>query len=365
MTPGRSTRRDRSTRGWSPRPPRDQRATATLPLLVLALVACAPARVGDPLVLPLPAEASVPAVDSTQVALPLDVPSTAAGALRIGPGDQLDITVLDAPELTRAVRVDGAGRVSLPLVGEIAAGGLTPREFELRLADTLGARFIRNPQVTVQIAEMQSRGVSVVGAVARPGVFQVREARPLLELLALAGGLAPTAGDRVIVVRAAATGVDGRADGTATDVGTAAPTAVTVGVRALLESGSAEANVLVHPGDQVKVVPAGLAYVVGEVRRPGAFPLGRGAALTVLRAIAMAEGLAPNAARGRAMVIRTDRSGARVQLPVDVGGVLAGRTPDVVLQPEDVVFVPSSRTRAVTLGVVDALVRTVTLRGVF
>jgi polysaccharide export outer membrane protein len=85
----------------------------------------------------------------------------------------------------------------------------------------------------------------------------------------------------------------------------------------------------------------------------------------VLRAIAMAEGLSGNAARGRTVVIRTDAAGARVQLPVNVGDVLAGRATDVPLQPEDVVFVPSSRMRAVTLGVVDALVRTVTLRGVF
>jgi polysaccharide export outer membrane protein len=147
--------------------------------------------------------------------------------------------------------------------------------------------------------------------------------------------------------------------------GALASRSFTISLQALLQSGDPSQNVAVLPGDLVKVTQAGLVYVVGEVRRPGAFPLARNNGMTVLQAIALGEGLAPNAARKRTIVIRTDAAGQRVQLPVDLGDVLAGRAADVALQPQDVVFVPGSTAKSVALGVVDALVRMVTLRGVF
>lgn len=319
---------------------------------------------------PVWAESREALVDSTQfITTSAGTASTAYGdeTLRVGPNDLLEVTVFEAPELDRSVRVDNTGRISLPLLGDVIAGGLTPRELEGRLETILRERFIRDPHVSVQVSEMQSHAVSVVGAVARPGVFQIREARPLLELIALAGGLAPNAGESVIIVRGRPSAPNGATAvvGVQADASEAAPMTLTVDLQALLESGGAHDQVTVHPGDQVKVIPAGLIYVVGEVRKPGAFPLARGPDLTVLRAIAVAEGFGPNAAKGRAMIIRTSASGERIEVPVDLGDVLAGRAADVELQPQDVVFVPSSRTRAVTLGAVDALVRMVTLRGVF
>lgn len=344
-------------------------ALAACSALVLA---CAPATGGVPMPLPDPvlAAQAAAAVDSQPPAAPLGAMiGDPALALRLGPNDLIEITVFEAPELNRSVRVDGAGRISLPLLGVVPAAGRTPRELEEQLEGSLRERYIRDPHVSVQVTEMQSHAVSVVGAVNKPGVFQLGEPRPLLELIAMAGGLAPDAGESVVVVRAAAP--EGAAphegDGRLTDGedATLAARSFTISLRSLLQSGDPSQNVAILPGDLVKVAQAGLVYVVGEVRRPGAFPLARRNGMTVLQAIALGEGLAPNAARKRTIVIRTDDSGQRVQLPVDLGDVLAGKAADVALQPQDVVFVPGSTAKTVTLGVVDALIRMVTLRGVF
>jgi polysaccharide export outer membrane protein len=192
-------------------------------------------------------------------------------------------------------------------------------------------------------------------------VFPVWGARSLLEVIALAGGLSEEAGDGVLVVRSPT--LTARTSEGSEDQQT--PTAVEIDLKALLESGELSHNISVFPGDVVKVKPAGLIYVVGEVNQPGAFPLERGSGLTVVQAIAMGEGLRPMAARGRTMIIRTTSAGDRTEIPVDVGAVLAGRAVDPPLEPKDIVFVPSSTSRAVALGVVDALVRMVTLRGMF
>jgi polysaccharide biosynthesis/export protein len=332
---------------------------------------CAPAGrsipAGPPEPLPVAAPAAV--VDAPHAAAVTSDGPQRAGTLRLGPNDLLEITVFEAPELNRTVRVSGSGQISLPLLGELSASGRTPRELEVALEATLRQRYIRDPHVSVEVSEMQSHAVSVVGAVTKPGVFQIRESRPLLELIALAGGLAPNAGESVIVARAPAAGAgDASAMEPGGGGGGGAPgtsVSVTIGLRALLESGDPRHNVLIHPGDMVKVTQAGLVYVVGEVRKPGAFPLTRGPGLTVLQAIALGEGLGPKAAKGRTMIIRTGLAGERVELPVNLGDVLAGRTVDVALQAQDVVFVPSSAVKAVTMGVVDALVRMVTLKGVF
>ena len=350
------------------------RRGAVFSVLLFALACGAPR--SEPVVMPATQwqdafAAYATAVDSTVTSSVVSGGAPVDASLRIGPNDVLGVRILEAPELDREVRVDGTGHVSLPLLGEVVAAGLTPRELELSLEASLRERFIRDPHVSVQINEMQSAAVAVVGAVARPGVFQIREARPLLEMIALAGGLAPDAGENVIIVRGrpalpppgSLNGSNG-ANGSNGEAGLPARVSVTVNLRALLESQGAHDQVSVMPGDQVKVTPAGVIYVVGEVNNPGAFPAADGPSLTILRAIAVAEGFAPNAARGSARIIRTDSMGVRSEMEVDLRDVLAGKAADVELQPQDVVFVPSSRTRTVTLGVVDALVRMVTFRGI-
>src|SRR5688500_9846515 len=159
---------------------------------------CAPAGRSIPAGLPepLPVVAPAAAVDAAPRAASATSDATPrAGSLRLGPNDLLEITVFEAPELNRSVRVSGSGQISLPLLGEVSASGLTPRELEVALEATLRQRYIRDPHVSVEVSEMQSHAVSVVGAVTKPGVFQIRESRSLLELIARAGGLAPHGGE--------------------------------------------------------------------------------------------------------------------------------------------------------------------------
>ncbi|PYT38621.1 MAG: hypothetical protein DMG47_22795 [Acidobacteria bacterium] len=125
---------------------------------------------------------------------------------RIGPEDVLNINVFEAQELNREVRVSAGGEISLPLLGSVRAAGLTPRELEFVLQELLHRTYMKDPHVSVFVREMQSHPVSVMGAVRRPGVFQIRGSKTLLEVLSLAEGLADDAGETVIILRGAAVG---------------------------------------------------------------------------------------------------------------------------------------------------------------
>ena len=289
------------------------------------------------------------------------VSQTATRDYRIGADDLLDITVFEADELSRAVRVSGNGEISMPLLGVIPVAGLTPREVEGVLVERLAADYMVDPHVAVTVTEMQSHPVSVVGAVNKPGVVQIRGSRTLLEVLALAEGLAEDAGEQVIVMRGdVSAGFEPRmAEESLADASTV------ISLTDLLESADVRHNVPIYPGDIVKVQQAGIVYVVGEVTRPGSFAIRANEQLTVLRAVALGEGLLPTASKGSAVILRTDATGVQTEIPVDLGDVLAGRAPDLALQSEDVLWVPNSTSRSVARGLANAFMRMITLRAVF
>ena len=299
-------------------------------------------------------------------------PSTralSAQEYRIGPEDVLNINVFEAQELNREVRVSAGGEISLPLLGSVRAAGLTPRELEFVLQELLHRTYMKDPHVSVFVREMQSHPVSVMGAVRRPGVFQIRGSKTLLEVLSLAEGLADDAGETVIILRGAALSAEpdpptdtnhsavpdppspgpqspaeaNAASSLVNDNRSASEGAVHVNLKDLLESADSRSNPLVHPGDIVKVTRAGVVYVIGEVRKPGGFVLKSNEKISVLQALALSEGLTPTASKGNARIIRTDQqSGERKETPINLGKILAGKAPDPVLGPKDIVFVPNS-----------------------
>ena len=356
-------------------------------LLVLAASPAAPAQTPAATVATLPAEQSgtnwTTAEDVNrrlQELLPL---ATTPGAgytnssqdYRIGANDLLAITVFGVQELSQPVRVSAGGEITLPLIGVVAAGNLTPRELELILQELLRRNFIKDPHVSVQVTEMESHAVSVMGAVNKPGVVQIRGSRSLLEVLAMAGGLAPDAGSTVQVVRRPipnpkqpqtvmqvadiSRSVPRSNDGTTVAMEV---DFLEIDLKNLLGSVDARHDVLIHPGDTVKVRPAGLVYIVGEVRKPGGFPLKSNERLTVLQALALGEGLTPAAAKGDALIIRTGQDGQRTKIPVDLGRVLKAKAADISLQEQDIVFVPGSTSKAFARGSADALFRMLTFR---
>jgi polysaccharide biosynthesis/export protein len=332
--------------------------SATLALLVASFL-CGSATVAPAATQDSTPHAAAPIVSSAGEAGTAEDETLSDPRYRIGTDDLLTVAVLQAPELNVTARVNERGEISLPLLGAVKAAGLTTREFELALEGRLRERYIREPDVTVQVSELQSKGISIMGAVRRPGVFQVRGSRSLLEVLSLAGGLADDAGDAVIVLRGG--GPDAGAVHRAGEVRGGA--AIEVPLTSLLQAAEG-ANVAVHPGDVVNVQAAAIVYVVGAIRRPGAFAMRGNDRLTVLRALAMGEGVLPTAAGGDAVVLRTLDTGERVELAVDLGDVLKGRAPDMPLEPQDVLFVPTSGSKAVARATIDALTRLVTFRGV-
>ena len=285
-------------------------------------------------------------------AVPGSMPVTAPGnalEYRIGREDLIEITVFEASELNRTLRVSANGEITLPLVGTVRAEGLAPRTLESVLEELLRRTYLKDPHVGVFVREMQSHPVSVFGAVRKPGVYQLRGEKTVIEVLALAEGLADDAGDTVLVERGA--GPDSAPLGET----------VQVSLKSLLTSADSGANVRVRPGDIVKVTRAGIVYVVGEVRKPGGFLLRTNENISVLQALALAEGLTRTSAKNQARIIRTNpETGARMELPIRLGDILTGRAQDALLLPRDIVFVPNSAAKSALLRGLEAGLSTVT-----
>lgn len=259
---------------------------------------------------------------------------------QIGPDDLLDISVFEAPEMNGTVRVSATGEISLPLLGEIPAAGRTPRELEIALQTHLRHTYMKDPHVSVFIHDLQSRPVSVVGAVKSPGVFQIRDTKTVIEVLSLAGGLSDDAGDKVLITHGGQLPLDPADPVTAGGI-------EIINLRKLLNSVDPTLSAVVRPGDIVKVPRAGIVYVVGEVKKPGGFVLQNNENISVLQALALAEGLTHTSAISQARIIRTDPfTGVRTEIPTNLARIFSGKAPDAILQPKDIVFVPNSAARS-------------------
>jgi polysaccharide export outer membrane protein len=265
---------------------------------------------------------------------------------RLGPGDVIDIRVFGRPQLTsEAVRIDENGRIRLPLIaGDIQAAC----QSEETLAQTIAKgyrEYLVDPQVTVSIRQYSSQIVNLVGAVQRPGSFQLQRRVKLRELVSLAGGVSPTAGDTIMVVsdehRAAcnADPVDGNQGVTMFD-----SAAVLGGVDA--------ANPYVMPGDFVNVNEAGLAYVVGNVVRPSPVALAKPVSLT--RALAIVGGRLPGSRNIVHIVRKVDSQGKITVLSFSMKEILTNKQEDPFLKTGDIVDVDTSISKALLKTTVGA-----------
>jgi len=187
----------------------------------------------------------------------------------IGPEDALVIDVFDVPELSRlSVQVGNDGMISVPLLGNVKAAGLTQHELRDELAEKWGEKYLQHPQVMLIIADFKSRPVSVVGAVAKPGEYYLTGRRTLVEVLAMAGGpanLGASAGKEVSVERPGGFQDVPQVDG----LTQTAPDKISIELKKLLYSEDTDLNIEVKPFDTISVSRAGVVYVVGAVVRPG------------------------------------------------------------------------------------------------
>jgi polysaccharide export outer membrane protein len=253
--------------------------------------------------------------------------ATVAHALQISGGDLLDVSVFDTPELSAKLRVNEHGAITLPLGGTVSVSGLTAEQAGLAIEERLRSNAIlKDPHVSVTVLEYSTQGVTVLGEVKNPGVYPLLGTHGLLDLISAAGGVTPNAGKAVTVSH--------RND-------SSHPVVVDVDSR---PGSMAAANVDIRPGDTIMVSRSGIVYVLGDVGKPGGFLVGNNDRLTVLQAIALAQGANRTAALNRAKLIRMD-DGRRQEVPVPLQKILSAKTSDQPLADGDILFVPSSGTK--------------------
>jgi len=276
-----------------------------------------------------------------QLALASDVKQ---GDYLIGSGDLLTIEVFDVPELSRDVRVNETGYISLPLMpSKVRAGGLTPFQLQDKLAELLQTNgLVSTPQVSVSVKEQHSQPITVIGAVKTPMVIQALRKTTLLQALSQAGGIGDDAGSTVIVTRPGSDGSDPADPADAS--GPTAPQSFTINLADVLESADSRFNIPLVGGDVVSVPRAGIIYVVGAVVHPGGFLMQNDLdRMTMLKMLSLAGGTTTTAKMKNAVILRKNpETGKRDQLPVDLGKVMHLKSQDVQMEANDILFVPDS-----------------------
>jgi polysaccharide export outer membrane protein len=235
------------------------------------------------------------------------------------PGDLLSIHIFGQPEFATGIRLGSDGTVLLPLIGAVKLGGLTVSQAEIYIEQRLiDAGMFRNPQVTITLTEGQNQVVAVVGEV--HAAVPVVGSRRLLDVLAVAGGLPPTASHVITISRP----------------GVAQPIVVDLGTDPLRSS---LANIPIFPGDTIIISRIGVVYMVGDFKTAGTIPLTQYTPLTLMEATALSGGLLYQGKYNDVRLIRTVGD-HRTVVKLDIQRILHGKDPDPVLQANDIVFLP-------------------------
>ncbi len=260
----------------------------------------------------------------------------------LGVGDQVSVRVASMDDMpTGPLQIGPNGSLDFPLVGSVQASGLTIDEFRERLGSRL-SKYITSPDITVNLVETQSRPVSVVGEVTNPGLHQMVGVKRLLDVISMSGGLKEDAGPNVVITRQPGEGKLSVGPVT-TDSATGA-TSTTLPLDTLLALKSPGDNVIMEPGDVISVPKAELIYVVGDVKKAGGFEVRTHNTVSLMQAVSMAEGLAPDNAASKAHIIRPapNGDGTMSEIPVDINKIFKGEAPDQKLYANDILFVPHS-----------------------
>lgn len=254
----------------------------------------------------------------------------------IGPSDLLEIKSMESEKFGTTERVDAAGNIKLPLLNEVAVGGMTPVEAEVRIETLLKERgFIRDPHVNVFVAEHQSKRVSVLGYVNEPGNYEIIGEMTLLDALAMAKGLDADAGTLVYVTRK--------------NAGSQEKVIVDLDDMLKREGTPDEVNFELAPGDKVYVPEASNVFVDGAVKTPGSYPINEGET-TVSQAIIMAGGLVSYANSGDVSLVRDLGDGRKEVVKLDMDAINQGTTEDPILGEKDAIVVGASGLKSFFYG---------------
>jgi polysaccharide biosynthesis/export protein len=255
-------------------------------------------------------------------------------SLLIGPGDEVNVEVFDTPDLDQDSRVTDSGEFSLMLGGKVRLASLTTSEAARTIEQALiQAHVMYYPRVLVTVTQYATQSVTVFGQVAKPGTYSIDTPRSVVDVLGLAGGLTDLADRHVTIERHTSHRqipyyVSNRA------------------------SDFLDQTVLVNPGDKVLVPKAGIVYVLGDVTRPGGYPMtNNDGTLSVLQVVAAAGGTATSAAPSSSKLIRRTAVGGYQSDPLPLSAMQKGKKPDMPLQAGDIVYVPFSYLRNAALGI--------------
>jgi polysaccharide export outer membrane protein len=272
----------------------------------------------------------------------------------LGAGDMIAVRALHVPEMPeKPLRVGDDGGILLPMIGRIQASGLTTSQLAAEIRRRLEP-VIRDPQVSVELVEQKSHPVSVLGAVKAPGLYQLEGEKRLLDVISRAGGLDQDAGYSLRISRLKSAGplpIPGATESGEYRV-------AEVHLEDVMEARKPELNIVILPQDTIAVPRGRLVYVVGQVRKPGGFVLREREQMSVLQAISLAEGFTATAGAGGARILREQgEDGKRIEIPVNVSKILAGRASDTPLRANDILFVPNSAPKSATLRAIDSAIQ--------
>lgn len=259
-------------------------------------------------------EAQAKADDSTK--------TDQSSMMKLGPGDLIEVSVYNVPELASKVRVSNGGDIYLPLVDYVHVDGLSQEEAQTLIQKRLeDGGFVRSPHVTIFVDDAASQGVTIIGEVSKPGIYPNTASHKLYDVISQAGGFGTAASRKIAIIRRSQ------------------PDPIHVDLPRNLADDTSK-NVDILPGDTITVPRAPIVYVVGDVSRPSGLVVDNGQ-LTVLQALALAGGTNRTAKLSAARIIHKTSSGMS-ETKVEIKKMLEAKVPDVTLQADDILFIPVS-----------------------
>lgn len=258
-----------------------------------------------------------------------DNPGGMVDEYQIGPRDLLEIKVFELPDLNQTVRVSEDGSITLPLLQKVYAEGLTKDQLEIKIANLLKPKYVKNAQVSIFIKEYQSQRVSIIGAIKNPGVYELSGQQNLLEMISEAGGFSENAMNKIYIMRKNKNGQTGT---------------LLINLDDLLYKGDQTLNIPIYSDDiiNIPVDQKIRIFVFGEVENPGSLEFKMSEEITILKAISQAGGLTEDAKPKRIIIQRKIDGEKESKIKVNLVDIIKGESPDIILQKGDIVIVPES-----------------------
>jgi polysaccharide biosynthesis/export protein len=267
---------------------------------------------------------------------------TVLPAESLGNDDSLEITVPYCPELTGKFRVGSDGKLALPLLPyPIQAASLTPAQVAARIKEALiREQIMADPSVNIVVLEYRSRPVIVLGAVLHPLTFQATGENTLLDAIAMAGGLSPSVGTDIVVVSPHTT-----------PQGKKEKTVQRVPVNELVMKANPLYNFPLHGGEEIRVSETGKVFVTGNVVHPGMYAMQGDGDTTVLKALALSQGVQSYSTKTAYIYRRADSGGDRQEIQVPLSRIMARKERDISLVSDDILYVPEAKGKRLTAKV--------------